>query len=73
MGLNHDNGVRKLEWGLSFSNKVKNFLWRDCLDVMLAKVNLRKQMFLTFDICDRCNKEPENILHTLWNCTELGN
>ena len=39
---------------------------------MPAKVNLRKQMILTFDICDHCNKEPTSILHVLWDCTELA-
>ena len=29
-------------------------------------------MILTSDVCDRCNREPENILHALWNCSELA-
>ena len=72
MGLNQDNGVWKLVWGLSVPNKVKNFLWRACQNAMPAKVNLRKWMILTFDICDHYNREPKSILHALWDCTELA-
>ena len=72
MGPNQDNGVWKLVWGLSLPNKVKNFLWRACRNSMPAKVNLRKRMILTFDICDHYNREPKSILHALWDCTELA-
>ena len=72
VGLNQDNGVWKLVWGLSVPNKLKNFLWRACRNVMSAEVNLRKRMILTFDICDHCNRETKNILHALWDCSELA-
>ena len=69
---NHDNGIWKLAQGLSIPYKVKNFLWRACCDALPTKTNLRKRMILTFDVCDHYNREPENILYALWNCSKLA-
>lgn len=41
-----DNGLWKLIWGLSIPNKVSNFLWRSCLNVILAKRNLWRRKML---------------------------
>ena len=46
VGPKQDNGVWKLVWCLSIPNKLKNFLWRACQNVMPAEVNLRKRMIL---------------------------
>ena len=41
-----DSGIWKLVWGLRVPNKVKNFIWRLCRDVVPVKKNLKKRQIL---------------------------
>ena len=63
--LGQDVGVWKLIWGLPIPNKVENFVWRSCRDVLPVKNNLRRFQILVDDACDHRHSSPETVLHSV--------
>ena len=67
----NDRDLWKVIWSLHVPNKVKNLLWRACLESMLTKVNLVWRTIIDSPLCDRSRLEPETTLHALWLCLEI--
>jgi hypothetical protein len=69
-GSNPSNqcGIWKFIWKLNVSNPTKVFLWRACSDILPTRVNLRKRGVLDDDQCMLCGREPETVIHALWEC-----
>ena len=49
-------------------NKVRNFTWRACKDILATKMNLRKRHITSNDLCMSCNKATETSGHMFWFC-----
>lgn len=52
-------------------NKVKNFAWRACRDILGNKVNLKRRTITKDDLCSECGKEPESNCHIFWFCDKV--
>ena len=69
LGENFDQAMMKLLWkiiwGMRTPNKVRNFIWRACKDILATKTNLRK---VDNDLCTSCNKAAETSGHMFWFC-----
>ena len=44
-------------WSMKTPNKIKNFAWRACRDMLVKKVNLKKKHITQDDTCNDCGKE----------------
>ena len=55
-------------WSLHILPKVKNFIWRACLNILPTKINLKKKKITTDGFCPICESEAESIAHALWEC-----
>ena len=52
-------------------NKIKNFAWRACRDILGNKVNLKRRTITKDDLCSECGKEPESNCHIFWFCDKV--
>lgn len=52
-------------------NKIKNFAWRPCRDILANKVNLKRRTITKDDLCSECGKEPESNCHIFWFCDKV--
>ena len=55
-------------WSLHIPPKVKNFIWRACLNILPTKINLKKKKITSDGFCPICESEAESIDHALWEC-----
>ena len=49
-------------------NKIKNFVWRACQNIIPTKSNLCRRQVLSFDTCEQCGKCSETTSHILLHC-----
>ncbi|XP_021818277.1 uncharacterized protein LOC110760337 [Prunus avium] len=59
---------RKQLWKLEVPSKIKNLVWRACLDIFPSAVNLYKRKVIQSQVCFRCGKYYEDACHALWSC-----
>nr|XP_023883659.1 uncharacterized protein LOC111995948 [Quercus suber] len=55
-------------WSMKTPNKIRNFSWRACRDILANKVNLKRRMITKDDLCNECGKESETNCHMFWFC-----
>ena len=55
-------------WALDIPNAEKNFLWKACHDILPTKANLCKRKIIDDPSCPLCEREPETVIHVLWQC-----
>ncbi|KAL5550972.1 hypothetical protein UlMin_001148 [Ulmus minor] len=55
-------------WTLKLPPKIKNFLWRSCLNALPTKDNLVKRGIKTLQSCPRCGEVQESVLHVFFEC-----
>jgi hypothetical protein len=55
-------------WSLHIPPKVKNFIWRACLNILPTKINLKKKKITTDGFCPICESKAKSIAHALWEC-----
>ena len=53
-------------WGLNVPNKVKNFAWQACHNILPTKANLCHQKILDDPTCEACGLETESSGHLFW-------
>ncbi|KAK0574472.1 hypothetical protein LWI29_024185 [Acer saccharum] len=69
-GSNGCDGCQKTIWSLGVPLKIKVFLWRVCKNQSLL-VNLAKRKVPVSGLCPVCSNSFENIVHAMWNCSDL--
>ena len=57
----------KAIWKLHCPNKIRNFIWRSCKDILPTKTKLKDRKFPVEVECDLC-EGVETAGHTLWRC-----
>ncbi|KAK9986180.1 hypothetical protein SO802_031131 [Lithocarpus litseifolius] len=57
----------KSVWQLRCQNKVKNFIWRACKDIIPTKTKLKDRKILVEVECDICG-DVETTRHMFWGC-----
>lgn len=60
--------IWKRVWGLETQNKIRNFTWKACHNILATKENLMKRHITTDDRCEECGKDFESICHLFWFC-----
>lgn len=60
-------------WQLKISGFVKQFLWKDCQDVLQPKRSMFKKSVVQDDLCPICIREEESMIHVLWSCSSASN
>ena len=55
-------------WGMNIPNKVKQFAWRACRNILATKENLCKRNITKDGLCDYCGAHAETINHLFWHC-----
>ena len=70
---NYDSVVKfwRSLWKLKVPGKIKHFLWKACSDALPTKSNLHRRKISPDDLCSRCAKEPETVIHAMWSCEEV--
>nr|POF18436.1 ribonuclease p protein subunit p29 [Quercus suber] len=64
-------GWWKKLWKLEIPNKVKNFVWRTCKEVLPTKANLSRRKIVSDGTCDKCRRHSEDSSHALFFCSDL--
>lgn len=54
-------------WALLVPRKVRNFLWRVCLNSLPIRSNLIKNSVTNDSLHSICSQEEESVIHFLWN------
>ena len=64
------NKIWKAIWAVKVCNKIKNFIWRACRDILPTKANLtRRKVFIYFYAgCECCEGGVESTDHILLSC-----
>ena len=60
--------VWKLIWSMNVPPKVRNFVWRVCLNILPTRANLQRRKIAVDPQFDFCKQQPETIGHMLWEC-----
>ena len=47
------------------SNKIKNFVWRSCQNILPTKSNLYRKQVINSEVCELCDKSCETTSHVL--------
>jgi hypothetical protein len=55
-------------WHMHIPPKVKNFVWRACLNILPTKANLKKKKITSDGFCPICESDAESTIHALWEC-----
>ena len=58
----------KFVWRLDVPNKIRNFTWRACRNILPTKANLFCWKITADNICEICGNFEETTAHVLWNC-----
>ena len=61
-----DEHLWKSVWSLNSPPKVRNFLWRECSNILPTRHNLRKKKMQIDPICAVCQQQSETVKHILW-------
>ena len=61
----------KTIWLAEVPNKVKNFVWRACQNILPKKSNLFHRHVLSSNACDQCGQSSETTSHVLLFCDFL--
>ena len=70
-GTSEASGQRQLWksiWGVVMPNKIKNFVWRACQNILPTKSNLYCRQVINSEVCEVCNKSCETTSHVLLHC-----
>nr|POE58751.1 hypothetical protein CFP56_47579 [Quercus suber] len=67
-----ETNLRKKVWGLQVQPKVRNLFWRAIKDSIPSKVNLKRRMVISQDLCDHYKSSLEDTLHAHWACPLLA-
>ena len=57
--------VWKHIWTLNVTPKVRNFLWRACLNILPTRENLQRRKVAMDSLCEFCKQQPESVCHVL--------
>jgi ribonuclease HI len=55
-------------WKLAIPNAAKKIFWRACHNLLPTKDNLLRRKVVNEPLCPICEKEPETVIHALWDC-----
>ena len=58
----------KFIWRLKVPNKVRNFTWRACRNILPTKANLFRRRITEDNVCAVCGSSEETTGHVLWHC-----
>ena len=58
----------KFIWRLKVPNKIRNFTWRACRNILPTKANLFRRRITADNICEVCGNFEETTGHVLWHC-----
>ena len=58
-------------WSVRVPFKIRNFLWRVCIDALPTLVHLQRRTIVSNTRCSFCLVENEDLLHALWTCPLL--
>ena len=58
----------KFIWRLNVPNKIRNFTWRACRNILPMKANLFRRKITVDNICEVCGNFEETTGHVLWHC-----
>ena len=57
-------------WKAKVPNKVRNFGWRACQNILPTKTNLFHRKVLDNPTCEECGLHPKTVVHVLCHCTK---
>ena len=60
--------IWKKIWRMKTPNKIQNFSWRACRNILATKDNLRRRHIISKDLCDDCGRELETCYHMFQLC-----
>ncbi|XVF74111.1 hypothetical protein PTKIN_Ptkin13bG0034000 [Pterospermum kingtungense] len=60
--------IWKKVWKAQVPNKIKNFGWQICQEIIAVYTNLAKRKIPIPIQCPRCRKEDETVIHALRDC-----
>ena len=60
--------VWKLILSMNVPPKVRNFVWRACLNILPTRANLQRRKIVVDPWFDFCKQQPEVVGHVLWEC-----
>ena len=66
-----ETNLWKKVWGLQVQPKIRNLFWRAIKDSIPSKVNLKRRMVISEDLCDHCKSSSKDTMHALWACPLL--
>ena len=58
----------KFIWRLNVPNKIRNFTWRACRNILPTKANLFRRRIMADNTCEVCGSFEETTGHALWHC-----
>ena len=72
LGAESSTGSRqqiwKKLWKVRVPNKMKVFAWRACHEILPTRVKLAKRNIIRENLCLCCQRVPETVIHSLWEC-----
>ena len=60
--------VWKLILSMNVPPKVRNFVWRACLNILPTRANLQRRKIVVDPWFDFCKQQPKVVGHMLWEC-----
>ena len=67
-GVSGQKQLWKTIWSAEVPNKIRNFVWRACQNIIPTKSNLCRRQVLSSDTCEQCGKCSETTSHILLHC-----
>lgn len=53
-------------WGMNMSNKIKQFVWKACTNILATKENLRRRNITDNGVCEYCGTHTETVSNLFW-------